>query len=367
MAMLKVVFTLDYEIHGNGEGSPYSLMVEPTQRLMDLFDNYGAKLTILADVSEILKFKEYFDEHGRDDYHYAEIIEQLRYALINGHDVQLHIHSSYTNSRLEKGKWCQDWSEYSLSELKYGRINEIIGVGKAFLEKELRVVKPDYKCFVFRAANWSMSPSLNICKALVENGIEIDTSVFKYGKRSGRVSFDYREAFSDTLPWPISVNNVCFRDPGGKLVEFPIYCENRQITSFLTPNRLFRVIQASFHKHKTYKLEGDSTTGNPSVKKGMLLKKVLTMILEKHAWKLDFNQCSGKQLVSGLKRIEKKYNNCEIDIPVVLIGHSKLFTKWNRKTLEPFLKYIARSPEKYMFASFGQFDLVNTYNCSLDN
>ena len=54
--MLNVIFTIDYEIHGNGEGSPHELMVEPTRRLLDLFEKYGAKLTIMADVAEILKF-----------------------------------------------------------------------------------------------------------------------------------------------------------------------------------------------------------------------------------------------------------------------------------------------------------------------
>src|SRR4051812_37680272 len=68
--MLNLLFTLDYEIHGNGDGCPNDLMVEPTNRLLDLFDRYGAKLTIMADVAEILKFREYKEQTGRDDYHY---------------------------------------------------------------------------------------------------------------------------------------------------------------------------------------------------------------------------------------------------------------------------------------------------------
>ena len=88
--MLKVIFTLDYEIHGNGDGCPYALMVEPTNRMMRQFEAYGAKLTIMADVAEILKFKEYKEEFGRDDYHYDAIAEQLRDAIRRGHDVQLH-------------------------------------------------------------------------------------------------------------------------------------------------------------------------------------------------------------------------------------------------------------------------------------
>jgi len=36
--------------------------------MLDQFDRYGAKLTILADVAEILKFKEYKEATGRDDF-----------------------------------------------------------------------------------------------------------------------------------------------------------------------------------------------------------------------------------------------------------------------------------------------------------
>ena len=84
--MLNVVFTLDYEIHGNGEGDPATLMVEPSARLMDQFDRYGAKLTIMADVAEILKFREYKGKTGRDDYHYEAIADQLRNAVRRGHE-----------------------------------------------------------------------------------------------------------------------------------------------------------------------------------------------------------------------------------------------------------------------------------------
>lgn len=52
--MLQVIFTLDYEIHGNGEGCSYELMVEPTNRMMALFERYGAKLTNMAEVAEMI-------------------------------------------------------------------------------------------------------------------------------------------------------------------------------------------------------------------------------------------------------------------------------------------------------------------------
>src|SRR4051812_24251104 len=218
--MLKSIFTLDYEIHGNGDGCPYALMVEPTERMLRQFDEHGAKLTIMADVAEILKFRQYAEEFGRDDYHYFKIIGQLRDAIRRGHDVQLHIHASYFNARYEQGRWRQDWSEYNFAGLKPERLREIVRLGKEFHESLLRPVNPDYRCNVFRAANWSVSPSRNVVRALLEHGFTIDTSVFKYGRRQGLVNFDYTNACSGLVPWRAAEADLCEPDPGGKLFEF---------------------------------------------------------------------------------------------------------------------------------------------------
>src|SRR5437868_992738 len=102
--MLDVLFTLDYEIHGNGQGSPEQLMIEPTDRMLRQFDEFGAKLTIMADVAEIMRFARHARETGRDEYFYGRIIEQLRTAVRTGHDVQFHVHPGYLNATLEDGR-----------------------------------------------------------------------------------------------------------------------------------------------------------------------------------------------------------------------------------------------------------------------
>src|SRR4030095_11048507 len=123
---------------------PHALMVEPTQRMLDQFDRYGAKLTIMADVAEILKFKEYKEQFGRDDYHYDAIANQLKDAVRRGHDVQLHLHASYFNARFEGGRWAQDWSEYNFAGLPLPRLNEIVRIGKEYLEGLLKPISPNY-------------------------------------------------------------------------------------------------------------------------------------------------------------------------------------------------------------------------------
>ena len=353
--MLKPVFTLDYEIHGNGDGSPLALMVEPTARLLRQFERYGARLTIMADVAEILKFREYAETRGMDDYSYVRIADQLRDAVRCGHDVQLHIHSSYFNARLERGGWRQDWSEYDFAGLKLERLREVVRLGKNFLESLLRPVRADYRCFVFRAANWSVSPSKNVVRALVENGIKIDTSVFKYGRREGLVNFDYADARSELVPWAVDENDICASSESGGLMEFPIYSENRRVGAFITPQRIYRAFTGCLHKLSSH---NEAAPANPagagkSRRNGMWK---LPWLARRHAWKADFNQCSGRQLIRALERAAARYGGESADLPFVLIGHSKLFTRFNEWSLRPFLSYVASQPQRFGFATFGDFD-----------
>jgi hypothetical protein len=349
--MLNVIFTLDYEIHGNGDGSPHELMVEPTSRMLDLFDRHGAKLTILADVAEILKFREYKEEHGRDDYDSDAIMGQLRNAVARGHDVQLHLHCSYFNARFQNGKWEQDWTEYNFAGLDEKRIDEVLRMGKAFLEEQLRPVDPSYRCYVFRAANWAVSPSAHIVRSLVRNGFEIDTSVFKYGRRNGVVSFDYANAPSNLIPWFVSEEDICRRDDAGELVEFPIYCERTGIAGFVSLNRLYRAWLSRRHSFGNGAVPAAPSTHDTSSRPNRV-SRLFDLVFGKHPRKADFNQCSGRQLIHTLARVECCYRSTSKPLPFVLIGHSKLFTRQNERSLTPFLRYVASRSDRYRFARF---------------
>jgi hypothetical protein len=347
--MLRVIFTLDYEIHGNGEGCPYALMVEPTNRMMDLFDQYGAKLTIMADMAEILKFKEYKGQTGQDDYYYDAIVAQLQDAIRRGHDVQLHLHPSYFNARQEEGRWIQDWSEYNVATLSLGRINEILLLGKQTLEEILNPVMPDYTCIAFRAANWSMSPSTNVVQALTNNGFKIDTSVFKHGHREGEVCFDYSTAPSELVPWRINKEDICARSEDGNVFEFPIYSEKRWLGAFLTKLRIYRSIVSGMHKLSKPEVSNNSNQLTAPHPKRIGLR-LMQWAKQKHAWKADFNQCTGQQLIGALNRASRKHDRGNYGIlPFVLIGHSKLFIRMNHWSVKSFLAYVARNPARFQF------------------
>jgi hypothetical protein len=358
----RVIFTLDYEIHGNGHGSPRDLMVEPTGRMMAQFGRHGAKLTVMADVAEILRFKRHLDEAGRDVFDYRGIEEQLKAAIRTGHDVQLHLHPSYYRSRFVDGHLEQNFDDYDLARLPAERLDHIVGEGKRWLEELLRPVAPDYRCNAFRAANWSMNPAGGIVKALVDNGIAIDTSVFKYGTRDGMVSFDYGAAYSDLVPWPVQSDDVCRRDPQGRLFEFPIYCERQPVWRFLTATRVYRALLGRLNPLPgaegpgPHPAAGAGDGGGAGRALGSLAR-LGRLFLGRHAWKLDFNQCSGRQLIAAARRVQERYGRAAGDLPLVLIGHSKLFTRINERSLEPFLRFVAENHETFAFGTFQDFDL----------
>ena len=338
MKKYNLVFTLDYEIHGNGDGSPYLLMVEPTYRLMDLLEQYGCKLTIMADVAEILCFKCYYEETGDDKFSYLRIEQQLKDAVLRGHDVQLHIHSSYFRATLtEQMTWSQCIEEYNMAAQHYARIEEMVRTCVDYLECLLRPLKPDYKCHFFRAANWSMMPTSNLYKALLACGVDKDTSVYKGGCQGGNVCYDYSEAYSDLLSYRASKDNINYYDANGKLTEFPIYTEMRYFWNFISIIRIFRMIRAKFHKHKqqqhVLKMAEDKKDNR---------KLSLRSFFVKSPWKLDFNQATGRQLIGALKRIMRRPLGNREKVDIILIGHSKTFVPYNEKTLETFLKYVQK-------------------------
>jgi len=358
--MFNVLFTIDYEIHGNGDGSPYDLMIEPTDRLLKIFDRYGAKLTIMADVAEIIKFKEYFEKTGQDKFFYKLIIEQLSAAIAKGHDVQLHIHSGYFNARHNGTKWIQNWDEYNLAKLSKTTISDRIRLCKEFLISELKTESNNYNIIAFRAANWSMVPTKNILEALSENGIKIDTSVFKYGKRNNRVKFDYSNAYDKLFPWIIDKNDINKTDRNGDVLEIPIYCELRSLIHFITPIRLYRIFIKRFHKHKKSETEHSDSTISENVNVNhnkFLFPRVFNKITKHYPWKLDFNQATGKQLISALKRIENEYKRYNLDLPIVFIGHSKSFIKLNEKQINILLKFITNKRSKYKYSLFKDINL----------
>ena len=339
-------FTLDYEIHGNGDGNPIDLMVEPTYRLMDMLEQYNQRLTIMADVAEILCFKRYWEQTGKDDFHVQEVEQQLCDAIRRGHDVQLHVHSSYFKAEWNGDHFDQCIEEYNMAALSYERITEMVSQSVKYLENLLQPIQSDYKVWLFRAANWSMMPTPTLYQVLVEHGITHDTSVYKGGCQGGNVCYDYRHAYDNLLTYRASSKDINLQDPAGDLWEMPIYTEMRPFWDFISPIRIFRMVRAKFHKHKHNSQQVQNTTTTIADKNDNRHLSLRSFFV-KSPLKMDFNQVNARGLKCMMKNIMRRAKLEHLShVDIVLIGHSKTFVPYNEKTLRPFLQWLEQHPSR---------------------
>ena len=303
---------------------------------MDMLEQYNQLLTIMADVAEILCFHRYWQQTGRDDFHVQEIEQQLCDAIRRGHDVQLHIHSSYFKAEWNGEHFDQCIEEYNMAALSYERITEMVSQSVKYLEDLLQPIQSDYKVWLFRAANWSMMPTPILYKVLTEYGITHDTSVYKGGCQGGNVCYDYRNAYDNLLSYPASAKDINHYDTNGELIEMPIYTEMRPFWDFISPIRIFRMVRAKFHKHK-HQSQPQSVTADKNDNRKLSLRSFFV----KSPLKMDFNQVNGRGLIRMMKNIMRRAKREHLEhVDVILIGHSKTFVPYNEKTLRPFLEWI---------------------------
>src|SRR5277367_1637817 len=174
MAVIECIFSLDYEIYGDGSGSLRDLVVDPTARLLEIFDKWGVRFVNFVEVSEF----EAIEAAGSDSA--VQLVnQQVRGMRRSGHEIALHLHPQWYNARFERGRWQLDYSEYNVCNLPQIRIAEI--ADRAVAHLKYMVDDPQFAPISFRAGNWLFQPTETAARELSRKGIRIDSSVFKGG------------------------------------------------------------------------------------------------------------------------------------------------------------------------------------------
>ena len=226
---LNFIFTLDYEIYGNGLGAVKDLVVDPTETLAALLRRFGAPFVNFVEVSEFLQL----EWHGADAA-VGELRDQLRRLREAGHEIALHLHPQWSNARYADGRWDLDYGEYNLCTLPQARIESIVDGALGWLREVLG--DPGFVPCAFRAGNWLFQPTARLAEVLSERGVQIDSSVFK-GGRIHAFGLDYRAACAHGQAWRFSTD-VARIDPAGAMVEVPIHTELVPWWSMIRAKRL---------------------------------------------------------------------------------------------------------------------------------
>jgi hypothetical protein len=312
--MIECIFTIDYEIYGNGKGSLKELIYEPARQLKTLFDNAGAKFVVFVEAAEFEKIETF-----RADSSIGDVKRQIREFHEQGFEIGLHLHPQWCNARYQNGKWVLDYSEYNLCPLRKERITEIVEGAIAYLRDVLGA--PDFTPVSFRAGNWLFQPTRTAAEVLAENGIKIDSSVFKGGLQYQH-NMDYRPAPANEDCWWFKAD-AATPDPAGLMLEVPIYTQQVPFWRMLTGKRVG--------------LQQKSSSGPRPLKQR--LYRCLDLMRWSQPLKFDFCRMTLKELIGMTERaVQEKQNDNAVCRPMVAIGHTKDLVDF--ETVGAFLAYL---------------------------
>lgn len=251
--MKKVILTVDYELFfGTKSGSVSECMIEPTERLLNLLENYKSKMTLFWDILHFYKLLELENRFPELKKERISIESQIKKIIRMGHDVQLHIHPHWLDAKYEGGKWNFTYNRFRIHELSEEKkpldINTILGcITKSvkLMEHIIRQEDPNYQVSVFRAGGYLKDPFPRLKAALLENGIRIDSSVsLGLYSNNGNLSYDYRQYNSNKE----FAQKIVFHEEG--IEEIPIASIKIPIIRHIYYKSLRKFKYRDLYKHK---------------------------------------------------------------------------------------------------------------------
>lgn len=316
--MIECIFTLDYEIYGNGEGSLQQLVYEPTQKLIDIFEKFNKRFVAFIEVAELEKI-----EDCQSDDTIEKIRSQIRELHQRGFEIGLHLHPQWYNARYEDGRWFLDYKEYNLCTLPEKRIAQIIDHAIAHLRTILCI--PDFIPFSFRSGHLLFQPTRNVANVLAARGIKVDSSVYKGGLWHQH-KLDYRPAQRNGYYWKFK-DSINISDPQGKILELPIYTQMVPSWTMLSSKRI------------GLQKKGGASTAQIGKK---ILYRFMDFLRFRYPLKFDFCSMTVNELTDMVDKVIREDQQYPTTLkPIVAIGHTKDFEgSVDFETVEYLLSYL---------------------------
>jgi hypothetical protein len=312
--MIECVFTLDYEVYGDGTGSMEQLVHAPAERLMGLFDNLGVKLVVFAEAAELMQI-----EANGTDPAIGAVRGQLRKFHEEGYEIGLHLHPQWCGAQYRDGTWLLDNREYNLCTLERDRIRQIVARAIGYLRDV--VADARFQPLSFRAGNWLFQPCQPVAGVLAEAGIRVESSVFKGGRQRYR-RLDYRPSARNGYYWTFG-NDVNVPDSDGALLELPIHTQMVPFWKLLTAKRV-----------------GLQNRGALACRsRQQRLCRFLDLLRPFYPLKLDFCRMTLPELVDMTDTIVREDRVTPVTYkPIVAIGHTKDLV--DCETVDAYLRYL---------------------------
>lgn len=345
---IQLALTDDWELRGDGSGDIEQIQFRAMRELIDLFDSHGIKSTFNVEVMQQLTFRALQEFHPQLKQLADTWDEHVRMAYSRGHDIQLHIHPQWSKVNFENGRWklSGDWSLLNCDPAESYRM---LSESKAYLERLLAPLNPNYRCVSFRSGSSAIAPSRFALRQLAELGLVFDMSLIQGLRVNTRnLQLDYTncdEGFLPFYPQMDDARKVSHRPE-------PIVC--LPIFSFdLSRRRSIAIVLKKVHE-KARSRNGASTTGSYAAREwddvdrstlsAKVYDKVISPCLNGNHVVADIGRLDFPSLREMLKAIRHAARRSgQRELWVVLTNHSKYISDFSH--IDRFLNETRKYPE----------------------
>ncbi|HBB98901.1 MAG TPA: hypothetical protein DC054_26285 [Blastocatellia bacterium] len=337
-----LALTHDWELRGDGSGDIEEIQFAPLRRLLAIYEKAGARTTFLPDVMQQLRFRSLQDEHPELKRAADSWDEHAQEAYARGHDIQLHLHSQWSNVEYENGRW-QLRGDWSLLNYDQDMATKMISDSRSYLENALHPVDPQYRCVAFRASALALAPSAHLLSSLAALGIEIDVSVAGgVYLNNDTLQLDYRTCEEGFLPYYPRMDDA--RRISNQ--QEPIVCV--PLNHFYGSRRLVTKQNLALAKARFSSTEkttaGPARLDSQSTGLARVYEKLIAPAIKRKHFVSDTGRLNYPLMCEMLASIRQRARESGLaKVPVVLTNHPKDIRDW--AGLERFVGEVADAPD----------------------
>src|SRR5215831_14511981 len=322
-----LALTHDWELRGDGSGDIEEIQFAPMLRLRAIYKKFRARTTFMPDVMQQLSCR------SRPELKRAADLweEHLLAAMADGHDVQLHLHSQWSDASYQDGRW-QLRGAWSLLKYDGDHARRMVAESQAYLENLLQPIAREYRCTAFRASALALAPSPHLLSVLATLGIAIDVSMAGgLYLDNDTLQVDYRNCEETFLPYYPRMNDARrVSDRAEPVVCVPLhhfYGSRREVTKHnlaIATTRLSRRSKAADTVAPRPQLD-TQTSGAARV-----YEKLIAPAIKRKHFVSDLSRLNYPLMREMLAAIRRRAHESGWSrVPVVLTNHPKDIRDWD--------------------------------------
>lgn len=324
-----ILLTFDYEVFLYRSGSPEKCMLEPTDKLLDLFKQYKVQSTFFVDVLYLWKLK----QEGLTEV-YNQIENQMRRMVAEGHRIELHLHPQWIEGVYQNGDWTfGDLNYYRLQQLPKEKVPELFQIGLDILNGIAQKEDANYHVFTFRAGGLCIQPFAELKPIFDQYQLTVDSSIAPGFKRyNDNLQYDFTKA--PTKGFYRFEDEPAKEVKDGQFIEIPLSTFDRGIS-----DKLFE--KSNFAGDGTAIFgDGQAVNMNDGGSNG-LVHRLLTK-LKTHKQLYSFDMLNSPLMVKKLLEEKPKLIN--------VLSHPKLLSSYAFSEMERLFQ----SDEEIRYLNFRQ-------------